>query len=63
LQCYFHPEWSGPLLGPKPAEENKRIFTEKQLRAGQGFNGFYWISIRSLMKADYVGKCLTDSYN
>jgi len=41
LQCYFHPEWPGPFLGPKPAEENKRAFTEEQLRAGEGFNGFY----------------------
>jgi len=33
--CYLHPEWPGPYLGPKPAEENKREFTEEQLRAGE----------------------------
>jgi len=34
--CYLHPEWQGPFLGPKPAEENKRHFTSEQLRAGEG---------------------------
>ncbi|XP_014282714.1 muscle-specific protein 20 [Halyomorpha halys] len=33
--CYKHPEWRGPWLGPKPAEENKREWTEEQLRAGE----------------------------
>ncbi|KAG6802703.1 muscle-specific protein 20 [Apis laboriosa] len=32
---YKHPEWKGPYLGPKPADECKREFTEEQLRAGQ----------------------------
>ncbi|EFN86047.1 Muscle-specific protein 20 [Harpegnathos saltator] len=36
---YKHPEWRGPWLGPKPAEENKRAFTEEQLRAGEGLIG------------------------
>lgn len=36
LQCYFHPEFQGPFIGPKPSEENKREFTEEQLRAGEG---------------------------
>ncbi|KAK9870881.1 hypothetical protein WA026_009838 [Henosepilachna vigintioctopunctata] len=36
---YRHPEWSGPYLGPKPAEENKRDFTEEQLRAGESIVG------------------------
>ncbi|XP_028129006.1 myophilin [Diabrotica virgifera virgifera] len=31
-----HPEWNGPTLGPKMAEENKRTFTEEQLRAHEG---------------------------
>ncbi|XP_056644358.1 myophilin [Diorhabda carinulata] len=31
-----HPEWNGPTLGPKMAEENKRNFTEAQLRAHEG---------------------------
>lgn len=39
LQTYKHPEWRGPWLGPKPAEENKRSFTEEQLRAGEGLIG------------------------
>lgn len=34
LQTYKHPEWRGPFLGPKPADENKRFFTEEQLKAG-----------------------------
>ncbi|PBC33640.1 Muscle-specific protein [Apis cerana cerana] len=36
---YKHPEWRGPWLGPRPAEENKRHFTEEQLRAGEGYIG------------------------
>ncbi|XP_076481041.1 uncharacterized protein LOC117164528 isoform X1 [Bombus vancouverensis nearcticus] len=36
---YRHPEWRGPWLGPRPAEENKRNFTEEQLRAGEGYIG------------------------
>ncbi|KAK6634062.1 hypothetical protein RUM43_001677 [Polyplax serrata] len=31
-----HPEYTGPRLGPKMAEENKREFTEEQLRAHEG---------------------------
>ncbi|XP_026687084.1 muscle-specific protein 20-like [Diaphorina citri] len=38
-QCYKHPEFRGPFLGPKPSEENKRFFTEDQLRAGEGMIG------------------------
>lgn len=34
-QAYKHPEWRGPSLGPKPAEENRRDFNEDVLRAGQ----------------------------
>ncbi|XP_049837503.1 muscle-specific protein 20 [Schistocerca gregaria] len=36
---YRHPEWKGPYLGPKPAEEHKREFTEEQLRAGEAIIG------------------------
>lgn len=36
LKCYKHPEFKGPQLGPPPANENRREFTEKQLRAGEG---------------------------
>ncbi|XP_012523258.1 muscle-specific protein 20 [Monomorium pharaonis] len=36
---YKHPEWKGPYLGPKPAEECKREFTEEQLKAGQTMIG------------------------
>lgn len=32
--CYLHPEFKGPFLGPKPSEENRRDFTEEQLKAG-----------------------------
>lgn len=31
-----HPEFNGPRLGPKMADENKRMFTEEQLRASEG---------------------------
>ncbi|MBT8690776.1 hypothetical protein IDF72_20880 [Yersinia pestis] len=36
---YKHAEWPGPYLGPKPADENKRDFTEEQLKAGQTIIG------------------------
>jgi len=36
---YNHPEWTGPWLGPKPSEENKRNFDEATLRAGEGMIG------------------------
>ncbi|XP_050452558.1 muscle-specific protein 20 [Cataglyphis hispanica] len=29
-------DWNGPRLGPKMADENKRTFTEEQLRASEG---------------------------
>lgn len=32
---YQHPEWTGPWLGPRPAEENKREFSEEQIAAGK----------------------------
>jgi hypothetical protein len=32
----LHPEYTGPRLGPKMAEENKRTFSEDQLRASEG---------------------------
>lgn len=39
VQTYRHPEWPGPYLGPKPAEECKREFTEEQLKAGETIIG------------------------
>ncbi|KAM3185708.1 hypothetical protein ACTXT7_005820 [Hymenolepis weldensis] len=33
--CQTHPEYTGPTLGPKLASENKREFTEEQLREAQ----------------------------
>lgn len=39
VQTYRHPEWPGPWLGPRPAEECKRQFTEAQLRGGDGVIG------------------------
>jgi hypothetical protein len=36
---YKHPEWKGPYLGPKPSDENKREFTEEQMRAGETMIG------------------------
>ncbi|CAB0041930.1 unnamed protein product [Trichogramma brassicae] len=38
-ETYRHPEWKGPSLGPKPADEHKRDFTEEQLRAGESVIG------------------------
>ncbi|KYM75710.1 Muscle-specific protein 20 [Atta colombica] len=32
-------DWTGPSLGPKMAEENKRTFTDDQLRASEGHLG------------------------
>ncbi|EEB14245.1 Muscle-specific protein, putative [Pediculus humanus corporis] len=37
--AYKHPEWRGPFLGPRPSEENKRDFSEEQLRAGEAIIG------------------------
>ncbi|XP_074662489.1 myophilin-like [Tubulanus polymorphus] len=34
-----HPEFNGPILGPKESDANKREFTEEQLRAGEGHVG------------------------
>ena len=34
-ETYRHPEWNGPYLGPKPAEECKRDFSEEVLNAGK----------------------------
>jgi len=34
-----HPEYTGPRLGPKMADGNKREFTEEQLRASEGHVG------------------------
>jgi len=31
---YKHPEWTGPWLGPRPSEENRRTFTAEQLKGG-----------------------------
>lgn len=39
LQTYKHPEFTGPYLGPKPADECKRDFSEEQLNAGQSIIG------------------------
>jgi transgelin len=39
LQCYKHAEFQGPWLGPKPADENKREFSEETLAAGQTIIG------------------------
>ena len=33
------PKWTGPKLGPKPADLNERDFTEEQLKAGQTIVG------------------------
>jgi hypothetical protein len=38
-QTYRDPNWKGPYLGPKPAEECKRDFSEETLKAGQSIIG------------------------
>jgi transgelin len=38
-QCFKHSEFQGPWLGPKPADENKREFSEETLNAGQSIIG------------------------
>lgn len=38
-QTYKHPEWRGPYLGPRPSEEQRRDWTEAQLRASEGIIG------------------------
>lgn len=35
LQCYRHPEFRGPFLGPKPSECNVREFSEETIAAGK----------------------------
>lgn len=35
MQTYRHPEFSGPNLGPKPADECKRDFSDEVLNAGK----------------------------
>jgi len=36
---YKHPEWQGPMLGPRPATANVREWTDEQLRASEGIIG------------------------
>ncbi|EDW47700.1 GM21458, partial [Drosophila sechellia] len=36
---YRHADFKGPFLGPKPADECKRDFTDEQLKAGQTIVG------------------------
>jgi len=38
-ETYRHPEFKGPNLGPKPADECKRDFSEETLKAGQTMIG------------------------
>lgn len=39
FKTYLHPEYKGPHLGPKPAEENHRNFSEAILKAGENTIG------------------------
>lgn len=39
LQAWKDPNWKGPNLGPKPADQNTRDFTDEQLNAGQSIIG------------------------
>ncbi|XP_049762970.1 muscle-specific protein 20-like [Schistocerca nitens] len=49
--AYKHPEWPGPWLGPRPAEENRREWTEEQLRAGEAVIGLQAGSNRGATQA------------
>lgn len=49
--AYRHPEWPGPWLGPRPAEENRREWTEEQLRAGEAVIGLQAGSNRGATQA------------
>ncbi|KAG8227713.1 hypothetical protein J437_LFUL007995 [Ladona fulva] len=49
--AYRHPEWRGPWLGPKPSEENKREWSEEQLRAGETVIGLQAGSNRGATQA------------
>ena len=42
-----HPEYNGPSLGPKMATENKRNFSEEQIR--QGRDGQVGLQVRSFL--------------
>lgn len=35
VQVWKDPKWTGPKLGPKPADLNERDFSDEQLKAGQ----------------------------
>jgi len=37
--AHLHPEWKGPMLGPKPAVANTREWTEEELRASTNVIG------------------------
>ena len=39
IQCQIHPEYDGPILGPKLAQENKRGFTEDDIKKGSNIIG------------------------
>lgn len=49
--AYRHPEWRGPWLGPRPSEENKREWSEEQLRAGETVIGLQAGSNRGATQA------------
>jgi len=38
-ETYRHAEWTGPWLGPKPSDENKRDFDEETIAAGKAVIG------------------------
>ncbi|XP_071529438.1 muscle-specific protein 20 isoform X2 [Panulirus ornatus] len=53
---YLHPEWTGPWLGPRPAEENKREFSEEVLAASKTHIGLQAGSNKGATQAgDNVG--------
>ena len=60
--------FSGPTLGPKIASENKREFTEEQLKAGEGVIGLQMGSNKGASQAgDHTGRprqiAGVDAYN
>jgi len=52
---YKHPEWPGPWLGPKPAEENKREFSEETLAAAKTHIGLQAGSNKGANQSGEIG--------
>ncbi|CAL4124631.1 unnamed protein product [Meganyctiphanes norvegica] len=52
---YKHSEWPGPWLGPKPAEENVRVFSEETIAAGKAHIGLQAGSNKGANQSGEIG--------